>query len=322
MNKREILTGPRQEKWEWKVLDVHGNWIDTLEGVEQGQLSWSIGNTIRGGGSLTYGGVNVDWLKVMLKPVYSTKNIYGLMEWPLGVFIPSTPGHNWKDTGHTEKVQLYDKLQILDQDKLAQTYGISAGSSIQSEIQGIIPADELQMDDTNEKASADIVWDVGTSKLEMVNDLLSSINYFSVWVDGDGQYRCQNYLEPQDRSVTWEFKDDYEGIYDSAFKHQQDLFDIPNKVVEITSPDENENVWIATAVNVNPNSPSSYGNRGRWITKVDQGVEASSQSVLQARANRRLRDLTNPAATLEIKHALIPMTLNDLVTFRRSSWIS
>lgn len=62
---------------------------------------------------------------------------------------------------------------------------------------------------------------------------------------------------------------------------------------------------------------TSCGEPHRWITQVEENVEASSLSTLQDIAKRRLVSAGQVSSKISIQHALVPLNLNDAVTFRR-----
>jgi len=68
-------------------------------------------------------------------------------------------------------------------------------------------------------------------------------------------------------------------------------------------------------LNEDPKSRFSYEARGRWVTHVETGVEATGQQVLDDLANRRLIDRSTPAASIEFQHLPVPLQPNDLVEF-------
>jgi hypothetical protein len=65
------------------------------------------------------------------------------------------------------------------------------------------------------------------------------------------------------------------------------------------------------------NSPFSYPNRGRWITHVTSGVEASTQGDLDLIARRGLTALTNVNTAIKVDHLYLPdLLVNRTVKFR------
>ena len=112
----------------------------------------------------------------------------------------------------------------------------------------------------------------------------------------------------------WTYNDDNSSILypDLEFKH--DLYGIPN-VVEVIYSDSN-GVHEATAVNDDPNSPTSTVSRGRRITVRDTNpslVGGIGQAQINEYANNLLRELSTLEYTITYTHAYCPVRLGDCV---------
>lgn len=319
---RRLLTGHRDEAWRVDLLTLDDAPLGTLDGVEDGSFDYSIFDTIRSGGSLTVtGAAGVDWHRVRLQPWYTlTDPATGSAHaWPAGVFIPAAPKDQHSDTATTVAVELYDKLLVLDQDKVLTTYTVDAGTVVTAAVRELVLSageEKIALTDSTETLSVPMVWEAGTTKLRIINDLLAAINYLSLWVDGHGVFRADPYVDPQARPVRWEHVDDDESIHSPDFTHDADGFNVPNVVVCIASTDGEEEPAVATARNEDPASPWSYQSRGRWIVHVETDVDASSAEVLGQIAARRLVELSQVTSTFELEHAWLPQDLNDAVVLR------
>lgn len=321
------LTGPRVEKWRWAVLDLNDNSLGyDLDGVESATLTFSIFNTIRGTGQMTWAsGLPNDpnWLQIRLQPWYTAIFPDGSeMSWPLGVFIPATSKASWSDTGQSRPIALYDKLQILDANHVTATYTVPAGTVVTTAVAAVL-ADANQtkyaITPSTETVLTDMSWPVDTSHLKIANDLLASINYFSLYCDPNGWYRAEPYQDPSTRGVDRSFIDDDTSIFSPDFDDEFDAFDAPNEITCVSATDPTTNLTMtATAQNTDVNSPLSFPSRGVWMTRTDTDVAATSQAVLQAIADRRLAQASQVASTITLNHAPVPdVALNGVVAFRR-----
>lgn len=320
------LTTNRVESWRFELLTREEAPLGKLEGITSGTFDFSNAATIRSGGTLSYEGVfPVKWDEVRIQAWYTTRSPSGLdVTWPVGVFIPASPGENYTRFGITEDIDVYDKLLILDQDKVEGVWSYDVGEVVTDVIDALIRSTgetHLSLTDSGETLRTAQFWEPGTSKLRIINDLLSSINYFSIWVDGSGYFQANPHKAPSYRGVSWSFIDDHRSIYSAEFRHNQDSFDVPNRFVIVGQSDGEEEALTSVATNRDSLSPYSYERRGRWITQVEEGVEATSQEVLDALAARRLVDVSQVASTIEFPHSYIPLELNDAVTFRRGDRI-
>jgi len=319
----EILTGNRYTSFRYDLLSREEAPKGVLDGVDEGRpgsLDWVANASVKGGGSITIVdiGQSVDWLNDRIRPVII---IDGVGEFPLGVFLFSETPETWGDTGRSWTVGLLDKTTIPDQDAVDTTYALDAGTVITTAVTDLITSTgetNIAVTPSTATLAGPLVWDAGTTKLQIINDLLAAANYFSLHCDGNGQFRAEPYIRPAARPILWEFLDGETAIYSPDFERDIDLFNIPNKVVAVGQGSASTAALTSTATNEDPTSPYSYPSRGRWITSTVTGVEAADQATLDARARRRLIELTSPTASVAVQHAYVPgLTANDVVRLRR-----
>jgi len=319
---QRVLTGHREESFRVDVLTLRDAKVTELDGVEGGAFDYSIYRTIRSGGSLTVTTeAPPDWLRVRLRPWYIARQGDLTVEWPLGTFIPATPDADHADDGQTYAVDLYDKLLVLDEDAVENTYTLDAGTVVTDAVRALIletGETAMVIAESPETLTSSLVWEAGTTRLRIVNDLLDSINYFALWCDGYGRYHAEPYVPAGARPIVWPFADDERGIYLPEFRHGRDLFSVPNKVVAVQATGGETEALVAS-VAAPPDWPTSFENRGRYIVHTETDVEATSYEVLAAYAERRLRELSNPASTASIEFAPLPLNLNDVVSFTRDA---
>lgn len=313
--------GDRTQSFSYQLLDNEGAHLGALDGVKGGTVEWHQSAAVKGGGKLTVvqrHRFQHNWLKRRIKIIM---HIEGMDDTPLGVFIPSAPVENWDDMNLTLDLDLYDKSTVLDNDYVLSTHTVPEGANVIDEVRSLITSTgEGAGSITDAKATLDkaMVWDAGTSKLTIINDLLAAANYNSLHVDGNGKFQVDKYRLPKDRPSVHFFSDGFESIYAPEFGYAKDEFAVPNKVVMIGQGDGDTEALRAVATNENPDSPYSYQSRGRWIVDVTTGVEAVDQAALDDKAQRRLHDLTTPPGTLTIDHAPLPwLSLGDKVRFKR-----
>lgn len=316
---RPLLTSDRLESWSYRLLTSRDVTIGPLDGVEGCDLTFNVNSTIRGGGSLTYSGPPVDWMKHRIQVFYRCAAQGQEAEWPLGVFIPSAPETAYADLVEPVELELYDKLYLLDMNKNRNSYSVPAGAIVTDRIRGILSGAGYAnaVTDSTETLKSALAWPAGTSYLRIVNDLLAAINYFSVYADGNGIFRCEPYVRPQDRTPSFAFRDDSQGIYSPQFSRLHDTFSVPNRFLAIGTVEGEALPPVAYATDDDPASPYSYESRNIRITEVEENVDATSPAVLQAYVDRRLSELQRSTRTLSISHLPIPVQLNDVVTFTR-----
>lgn len=314
------LTTHRAEVWHINLLNLKDTSLGQLDGVTGGSFTMNLHATIRGGGSIDYAGEPVDWMRHRVQPWYSMTAAGQTVEWPVGVFIPASPSTQYGSSGQAGSIELYDKTHILDQDRVEKTFIAAKNAVVTTLVRSIINGageTRVALTDSTATLRKAIAWEAGTSKLRIVNDLLDSINYFAIWCDGQGAYRSDPYNSPASRLNQFGFVDDAKGIYLPTFTHTEDAFDVPNKVLCIAQGDGDSAALTAVATNTDPNNHYSQPYRGRWIVRVEESVEASSQTVLNGIAARFLAEGQQVGSTYQIQHAPIDLRPNDAVGFRR-----
>lgn len=317
------FTTHRRESWRWAVMSNSEAPMGDLDGAGTATLEFNVNSTIRSGGNLGWSGRGdmPDWLKIRLQPWYTLRWSGGDISWPLGVFIPAAPKVSYTSGGYTVSLELYDKLLILEQDTAESTFTVPAGANVTDTIRAIIAeAGEtlLTIVDSDETLSSPMVWEIGTTRLKIVNELLEAINYFSLWCDGWGAYHAAPYYAPQTRPIVRTFTDDAASIYSPDFTHDLDTFNVPNRVTLVARSDGDAPALTAVATDEDPNSPFSQPSRGRWLGQPFTDIEATSQAVLDSIAVRRLRELQQVSSTFDFSHAMVPLNLNDVVRFQQS----
>lgn len=319
-NPAPLLTSDREQFWSFKLLNVRDVEVRELDGVKACTVRFNAGAEIRGGGSLTYVGEPIDWMAHRIQPWIHVRGAEGEVSWPLGVFIPEVTDTQHGDPHEPVQMDLYDKTLLLVRNDADTGYSMPAGESIVKRVRHIMEHNSLVphvVSDSTATSRSSRVWDWGTPLIRLVNDLLDSINYFSVYTDSHGVFRADPYVRPQDRAPAFSFVDDSNSIYSPEFTHGRDQHKVPNKVSLVSATEGDERPMIARAFITDPNSNLHWTKRGGHFTHYEDGVAAPNQAALDAMAQRRLDELTRVTSTYQISHLPVPMALNDAVIFRR-----
>ncbi|KKI20564.1 MULTISPECIES: hypothetical protein [unclassified Leucobacter] len=316
---KELLSGHRRPRWLIDLLDKDDATLKTLEGVEDGEITRDATTQLRGSAQLTIvdRGQGINWLQHRCRFRYDP-GISGVEPWSWGVYIFASPNEKHSDGPVIWDVELATKLAILDEDKVDATYSLAEGTPVVAAVQALIEsAGETRFTVTPSAAllKSQRVWEANTSKLSIINDLLDAIGYWALWVDREGQFRVEPYVNPKDRQPVWDFTEGETSIHEPDWGRGQDLSGVPNKYTVTTSGSEDEEAIVGVAKNEDPNSPFSYQARGdRWIADGET-AEVEDEAAAKALAERRLADRMAPVASITVSHLLIPIDPNDVVTF-------
>lgn len=338
----DVLYNDRITSYRWEVLE-HSNGIDqlvgTLDGVSDGTLSWTQNAAVKGSGKAEVvdldlardGYMRIAQLKlesVRLRPV---QVIQGLPENPLGVYLVSAAVEEWEDTGRVWSLKLLDKCTVPEQDKVDQSYAVPAGALILQTIKTILASagEFISVPGSSTLAtSSNMVWEAGTSKLKIINELLDAGGYNALWMDGQGNFQATPRVLPADRPINYEFlgiprelRDGDTGIYSPDWNRERDSFDVPNKVIAVEAADGDAPALIGQWTNEDPNSPYSYISRGRWITHTLDSVEVADGNdfqkitALNNRARATLVQMSAVQAQAKVEHLPIPVRVGDVLRF-------
>lgn len=311
----ETLTGPRVEDYWVEVLTRDEHRAGRLDGVIGGRVEFNVHGTIRGGFQVTLRdvGQDLDWSSMRLRPWVRVNNL----TWPLGVFLPASPRLSHDEHGLAWEVPCLDKMSVLDQDVTTEAYSVPAGTVVTQRVASIIAAvgEHAAITPSDLTTRSPLTWEPGTTKLRIVNDLLESINYFSVWADRGGLLRAEPYRRPQDRALAATFARGEAAIHSPRWSREQDIAGVPNRTVLLVEGDDDNPGMVAVADNTDPESPYSIPRRGRVVAQVYENVEAADQATLDALAQRYLSDASSPSAVLSVSHATVPLDGNAVVRF-------
>lgn len=254
-------------------------------------------------------------------------------EIPWGTFLLEKSSEEWEDTGRVWKLSMLDRTTVPSQDVVDQSYAVAAGTNILQEVRAILATsgEYMAVDQSVDLATrSGMVWEAGTSKLKIINDLLDAAGYNSLWMDGWGNFQATPRVLPADRSIEYELLtgvsrelvDGSKSIYSSDWTRERDSFGVPNKVIAIQSAGgEDDEALVGQWTNEDPASPYSYPSRGRWVPWVldsvdcPEGTEAEILAFLQARARATLVQMSAVQAEVKVEHLPIPVRVGDVLRF-------
>lgn len=175
---------------------------------------------------------------------------------------------------------------------------------------------QVRLDGTEHVAvlPAPMVWALTDSSpatwLQVVNDLLASINYRDLWVDENGTYRSEPFLSPSVQPVEWTFDtaDEDTNIVGEDRQIVEDVWGVPNwwRFVRrgmTSTPVEGEGIYTVTNLNRGPASRESLGRVVRRVAFLD----AADQAALVAQGDRAVLEQTSVTRTITLKVDPLPI---------------
>lgn len=301
----------RTIKFRYDLLNKNEMYIGTLDSVLSGEVSMSAFMDIKRTANLSIKeSRDIDWLNDRIQPFSMLRMPDGgWMEWSHGIFLLSSPKRKDGNNGVYREVTCYDGLQVLMDDKFDSRYTIAAGTKYIAAINEILF--DMGITKTNIVSSDAILqitkeYEIGTTKLATINELLQEMNYNSMWVDEYGYYTASPYVIPIDRAVDYVYKDDELSVTYNGMEEELDLFGVPNKWVVVQTNAETSPM-VSIYVNENMNSVTSTTSRGRTIVDYREVDNIADQAALNGYTRRIAYEASQVYGYLEFETAIMPM---------------
>jgi hypothetical protein len=210
-------------------------------------------------------------------------------EWPAGTFLLSTPAARLVGGAIQYDVEGYDLGQVLQQDKVLDRYAVPAGMPVTTAVSAVLSAAGLGAQ--NVQASlltlpATREWALGTTRAQIVSDLLAAINYGPLWFDALGVAQVLPFVPLSQRPVDYTYANDSLSVLLPGMQRGTDYFNVPNVFVAVVSQSDRPALRSVYS-NDNPESPTSTARRGRQIVAVDTSAAAVDQATLDAYVHRQ-----------------------------------
>lgn len=307
----EQFLGSRIEKFEYELLTFADNkysTTDKLTTVKNGSINIDFSRPVIGTANVTMQkNNNINFHTDLLRIYYYLNNEY---RYPVGTYFLTIPENKNSKTSYIENsIDCFDILLALEQDKLDESYVAEAGENIIELVEELITrtATWIAYDlvSCDEEIAENLCYEIGKSKLDVINSLLAMIGYYPLFANGYGKLIAKPWTSSY--NIAWEFLDDENGLYLPDFNHLQDFSSIYNKAVVVTNStteDTEPLISSKTLEDINLDLPFSYSNINRYITRIFDS-EAVSQTYVDLRAERELRKMAEVQETINYKHAFV-----------------
>lgn len=230
----------------------------------------------------------IDWLHAEINPVLRIDSV----ENSLGYYIPTTIEETEDESSNQVSLECYDRSWRV-KNKIAESrVYFAAGTPYLTAVKdllgkaGIVLIRSTSTDAVLQEARED--WDIGTSYLNIVNQLLTEINYQELWFDASGTA----VLQPFPALTTYSpdhvlDSNTVKSLLLPSFSRSLDMFSAPNVIICVCNNPDKTGQMIAVAENNAPTSPLSISRRGFRIAKKIRLDNIASQTALQAYADNQ-----------------------------------
>lgn len=256
------------------------------------------------------------------------------VEVPLGTFIPVVPSRSVTGLSSTYSVKLYGRLQELLDDSFPGPVMVPPGTNAVEYAASVcrgcgldVIADASGYVTTNARmygVGADQNnSEVGTTKLDCVNDLLSLAGFRAAMTDEMGRVLLRRYIDPSEMPVAWSFSEGPSAKFVGEFEEERDYTSAANHVIVRygSLKDGTGKVIVGEAWDTDPASDLSTVSRGRTITSsytYQDLPEGKTDADMTAYANSRARTLLLTAQSIikreTFTHVYAPVNINQAIS--------
>lgn len=249
----------------------------------------------------------IDWLRDEIRPELWIDGV----RHSLGIYLPATVQDKFNDERRGVSVEAYDRCWIVRDTYLEEPLYLPAGTQYLTAIENLLVASGISTAAITPTAitlpEAREGWDVGTSCLAIINQLLSEINYKTLWFNADGLAVLEPVREPSVQNLSHTLDgSNVQSLLLPNMNRQTDVYSAPNVFICVCSNPDKDGAMVATAENVNPQSPLSIVRRGRRICTLVQVENVASQAELEAYATRLCNESLFGGEQITVQTALLP----------------
>jgi len=231
----------------------------------------------------------------------------GVME-SLGVFIPQSVQKVTTSGTTLFNVTGYDLSILPKNDCITARLALAKGALYLDVIQSLLISSGINKI-TADASTATLQsnrddWDIGTSKLKIVNQLLSEMSFRSLEMDSNGYALLKQYETPSINNVKHTYQDDEASIIEPDTTIDSNLFEIPNIWIATVSNADLPAALTATYINDNPLSKTSTVYTGQSKVKTLSFDNIASQTDLLNAVNKQAFLDMQGIETIEFKTAI------------------
>jgi len=292
--------------------------MPTITMEDNGEIKTSFSGTFYNPGD------KVDWLTDEIQPSIIIDGV----PHKLGIYLPGTVEYAEDNTSRTVNIEAYDRCWRVKTRCTESLRYFAQGLNYLNVVTSLLT--DAGITSVAKVATAHNLtedredWNIGTSNLKIVNELLSEINYKALWFDKDGAARLEPAAQAKAENIQHIFDDtNVRSLMLPGIRKSTDIYDAPNVFICVCSNADKSGPMSAIAENTNPQSPLSIARRKRRITKVVNVKNIASQAELEAYANRLVTSSMLRGETISVETCLLPgFGVNDVVGIRYGEFMA
>ena len=303
MNNTASPGGSRKISYKYMLVQ---NRIETKPAyVAECSISYDSDAEIKRTARFTLHPAGIDFLRDEIR-VYMIVND---AEYCLGTFILATPTVN-ENTGNVlADVEAYDSTIILQEDCFTEPKFYAAGTRYDVIFADILASAGVEsiIPTITDELPADREFEIGTSKLSALNEMLDEINYNPIIADEYGNIIISKYVEPSAKTATKEYTAGAGSVISSEIISEIDYYSIPNIFIARCDNPDIDTILYSKYVNDNPGSKLSTVARGRNIvSELYTPDYTTSQEMLDEYIRRKAYESSLVFDKIQITTANMP----------------
>lgn len=241
----------------YNLLDKNNNFIKKIKTVKSCNITYSSLSTLKYTATLSMqNDTSINWLNDRIEVVC----VIDGQSHPLGKYIIVSPDLKKNESIENREVTMYSPIINLERDKTQNRYYLPIGSDVISEVRRLIGTNPHIIEEGTFTTITAKEYEIGTQLITIINDLLSMINYTSLYVDMGGLMRADKYILPSDRITQIEYLEGKGSILYKDVTDVKNIFDVPNIFVRYTNNPDITPPLVARYENSNIDSETSTAN--------------------------------------------------------------
>jgi len=209
-------------------------------------------------------------------------------EYTCGIYCITSETLNRNASHKTISVEGYSLLYLPQQSKIESRLYYAAGTLYTN----VIAAQLIASGITDYTVTASTLtlatdredWEIGTSRLEIINQLLKEISYNSAYMNNLGKIICEPYTEPTYTNLDFTYNADTASIIGPDYTVSNDYHGKKNVFKVICNNPELASPLTATSENIDESSPFCIDNIGRRL-HIERIDNVANQAALQLYAD-------------------------------------
>lgn len=303
----KMLTGSRRIRHRYELLDKSNLSLGYVTAT--GTIDYDSDATIKACATFNIKEIkDINVIDERIRPIFGLWTPTGWIEYPLGVFILSSPTKYSDGIKLSRECDAYDKTVILREDKLTNRLFIQKGTPYTDAVISVLSSAGItsyNLTASDLITSQDLEFEIGTQKIEVINALLKAINYYDLYFDENGTATAKPYESAILRQAEYSYETNSKSIIkNTGYSETLDVFNAPNVIVRyVSSPEAGE--LVASYTNDDPQSILSTVSRGRNIVSCESVNDIADQATLNAYVAREYAE-SQVYGQVEFTTALMP----------------